>query len=458
MATTKNALAHLRSKHRVGPNGIITAGAESTYQQTIEKAFGQTRPRIIFNIDVFKDLLLQWIVQMNVSFRVCEDTTFRSLCFYLAACQPDYSGVHRALPQSSNTIKRYVLTWYRTMKEDVMSQLHATHTKIHFSFDMWSGPNRRAYQAIVAHWMARDGRLHAVLLSLHRFKGSHSGVNQAEHLWRTVTDYGIEPFVGMFNVDNASNNDTALVTLAGQLEAAGFPSFDPVSARLRCFGHVLNLAVKAILWGADLEAFEVDMNAAQDELAELLEWRRKGPMGKLHNILTYILKTPQRRDEFANVVRRLYPAETVHTVFVGNITRWSSDYESILRAFRLREAIEDYVRTAIRQNRHGERDIRNDNGLVHDELLPEDWTFLLCVKDILTPFKEWTLRLQVRYSNGCVADILPAMDELLAHLEDLKVQFAEEPHLLTMINNGWSIMDKYHSLPPQLPPTREYSY
>jgi hypothetical protein len=54
MATTKNALAHLRSKHHVGPNGIITAGAESTHQQTIEKAFSQTRPRIIFNIDVFK--------------------------------------------------------------------------------------------------------------------------------------------------------------------------------------------------------------------------------------------------------------------------------------------------------------------------------------------------------------------------------------------------------------------
>jgi hypothetical protein len=75
----------------------------------------------------------------------------------------------------------------------------------------------------------------------------------------------------MFNADNASNNDTALATLAQYLQAAGFPSFDPVSARLRCFGHVLNLAVKAIMWGADIEAFEVDINAAQDKLAELLE-------------------------------------------------------------------------------------------------------------------------------------------------------------------------------------------
>ena len=55
-------------------NGIITAGT-STYQQTIKKVFGQRGPRIVFNIDVFKNLLLQWIVQMNVSFRVCEDVT-----------------------------------------------------------------------------------------------------------------------------------------------------------------------------------------------------------------------------------------------------------------------------------------------------------------------------------------------------------------------------------------------
>jgi hypothetical protein len=129
-------------------------------------------------------------------------------------------------------------------------------------------------------------------------------------------------------------------------------------------------------------------------------------------------------------------------VFVGNITRWSTDYESILRAFRLREAIEEFVRNAIRRNLNGERDRHNPDALSHDELFPEDWEFLLCVKQILAPFKEWTLRLQVRYSNGCIADILPAMDELLAHLEGLKVQFRGDAHLAIMINNGWSIMDK----------------
>jgi hypothetical protein len=58
-------------------------------------------------------LLSSWLNLSNgSSFRVCEDSFFRRLCTYLAACQPDYSGVNRALPRDGNAIKRYVVTWY----------------------------------------------------------------------------------------------------------------------------------------------------------------------------------------------------------------------------------------------------------------------------------------------------------------------------------------------------------
>ena len=35
------------------------------------------------------------------------------------------------------------------------------------------------------------------------------------------------------------------------------------------------------------------------------------------------------------------------------------------------------------------------------------------------------------------------MDELLAHLEDAKIQYRAESHLASMIDNAWAIMDKY---------------
>ena len=52
--------------------------------------------------------------------------------------------------------------------------------------------------------------------------------------------------------------------------------------RLRCYGHILNLAAKAFLWGTNVEFFERDMTAQttlQDNQAKLLLWRKKGPIG-----------------------------------------------------------------------------------------------------------------------------------------------------------------------------------
>jgi hypothetical protein len=345
-------------------------------------------------------------------------------------------------------VRRYILSFFAEMKLRVKQNLRRAEAKIHFSFDMWSAPNHHAYQAIVAHWLDPDGKLHAALLDLHRFRGAHTGLNQAGHFYDTLNDYEIHHFVGKFNVDNASNNDTALEEISRRLQAEGYPSFDPVEDRLRCFGHVLNLAVKALLWGANVDAFERENgnqpNREADDVAELVRWRRKGPLGKLHNVLNYIRKTPQRLDRFAKLVKEIDPLETVHTVFVGNVTRWSSDYESLQRALRLREAIEDFVRSAIRLNQDGERD-GSQRALQHDELMPEDWEILRCVKDLLEPFKEWTKRLQVRYSNGCVADILPAMDELLSKLEKAKAFYraaGHSEHIITMINNGWDVLDR----------------
>jgi len=144
MKTTNNVITHLKTKHNIGPEGTIIARTTPA-QQTIQVAFGQSTPRILFNENIFKELLLLWVVDANVSFRMCEQLSFRTLCAYLAACQPDYSGIYRALPQSRNAIKRYLLTWYEAMRNEVKSKLDSTTVKIHFSFDMWSGPNQHSY-------------------------------------------------------------------------------------------------------------------------------------------------------------------------------------------------------------------------------------------------------------------------------------------------------------------------
>ena len=78
-------IEHLRESHKVGKQGPIQVQLEKGQIQ-IEAAFGNTRPQIIFNQEVFRNMLLHWIIQNNISFRAVELASFRVLLGYLAAC------------------------------------------------------------------------------------------------------------------------------------------------------------------------------------------------------------------------------------------------------------------------------------------------------------------------------------------------------------------------------------
>lgn len=253
---------------------------------------------------------------------------------------------------------------------------------------------------------------------------------------------------------------------------------------MRCFGHIINLVVKGFLWGEDWEAFECEVNSECEVggVSRALKiWRKRGPLGKLHNISTWILRTPQRRDKFIQKVKQLRSSSGSSSgpllPIVGNVTRWSSDVDSIERAFILKEAIDDFVGSAIREERqkrsgrgghtnmeqrygddiHG---IGGDQGLLDaenpelistDELTLDDWENLKLILGILEPFRRWTLLLQGigterAQANGYIAHVLPAIDELLSHLEDCKKRYSDPQrysiHLTSSINRAWAILDK----------------
>jgi hypothetical protein len=64
-------------------------------------------------------------------------------------------------------------------------------------------------------------------------------------------------------------------------------------------GHVINLMAHKVLFGTDVESFEYELeHAVMAEAVELATWRRKGPIGKLHNIIRYILHSSERQDAF----------------------------------------------------------------------------------------------------------------------------------------------------------------
>jgi hypothetical protein len=70
-----------------------------------------------------------------------------------------------------------------------------------------------------------------------------------------ISEFGIANKVGYFQANNAGNNDTCVQAILDEISS--FTSMD--HRRLRYSGHIINLAVKAFLFGNNPDAFEPEI-------------------------------------------------------------------------------------------------------------------------------------------------------------------------------------------------------
>jgi hypothetical protein len=67
-------------------------------------------------------------------------------------------------------------------------------------------------------------------------------------------------------------------------------------------GHIINLVAYKILFGSDVESFEQELQTkVTAEVVELATWCRKGPIGRLYNLIRYICYSSERRDLFISL-------------------------------------------------------------------------------------------------------------------------------------------------------------
>jgi hypothetical protein len=365
------------------------------------------------------------------------------------------------------------LSAYTTAEASIVKQLQDSDFPVHFSFDLWPSPNQHPFFGLVGHWVDVDGKLRVGLLGMECFKRPHSGINQAAVIWKILERLKISLSVGYFTTDNASNNDSSLKALVPYFEDVDIP-FNPISSRIRCFGHIINLVVKAFLWGNDEELFEISMESndgSENDLAlaegHLEDWRKCGALGRLHNICVWSLHSPHRRDCFEEKVLQLLPGSKVTAPLVGNVTCWHGDVDALERAFVVRETIEGFVCLAIAaeqqprslqnapvQARHG-HDKSDPECIQLDQHSLNDWDDLKIMYEILGSFKYWTLQLEgsstaAHRPNGYIPDVLPDMDELLQHLEDCRIRYQHgsnaSQNIVISISSARQVLDKYYSL------------
>lgn len=369
-----------------------------------------------------------------------------------------------AVPDSRNTTRKWIIRAFHQSKSAVRRSLATSKSRITLSFDAWKSGNELDLLGVVAHYIDRYHCVKNVLLALRNTYGSHKGEEVHHHLLAVCRDYRIGSRIAYIMADNASSNDTAIELLQSEL------SINLDKQRLRCAGHVINLVCKAILYGTDTDCiedviingseelydskvshFETELRAIRDEKELLKIWRKKGPIGKLHNIIIHATTNPARREFFKAKQKEAIPdAVRLYQLVINGGIRWNSTCDMLERAFKLKDAIELYC-----------NEFRSDDQspLENDCLTTDDWLELRELLNLLQPLKQVSLYVQTDGKDsrhGSLFENLQAIDYLLTELETLKRDHQYQPssHYKACINLGWKKLNKYYELSDVTPAYR----
>lgn len=216
------------------------------------------------------DRILRWLIEDNQPFASIETAAFKNmLC-------------HQRIP-SRHTIERRLNDSYKGAIGPVTEHLKTARGKIHFTFDGWTSRNRLALLGLHAYFVDEDFELQKLVLGLPPIAKKHTGDELAEQVIQILHHFDIsKDKIGIFVLDNASNNDTAMEAIGNEYE------FSPEEKRLRCMGHIINLAVQDFLFAEVAGEIEQDQNESTRSHAA---WRKRGPVGKAHVIVRLIAQS-----------------------------------------------------------------------------------------------------------------------------------------------------------------------
>jgi hypothetical protein len=225
------------------------------------------------------------------------------------------------------TIKDKVASAFKQHKQKVVEVLREAPAVIHISFDGWRSGNRHALYGVCCFFRDENNKPCKATIGVPELSASHTGTNIAAEILDVIEAYQIQDKIGYFTLDNAENNDTAMEIIGGELGFVG------KARRGRCFGHTLNLSAKSILFGHKADAFKRQLSGqAPLSEAEHLLWQKRGPVGKLHNIVVFI----HRSDKLTNLLRELQRTAFDQSLNpkVKTISLWMLSWTTILDGFR----------------------------------------------------------------------------------------------------------------------------
>ena len=403
------------------------------------------------NQKAFDESLLQLIINNNLPHKSVEYPELYSLIMSVNYMAAD------VYPKSRSAIPKKIDLSFLQTKAEIKQHLHSALSEIHLACDVWTTEHKKkAFLAVVAHFVDTEGKNRKALLGLPRLRGSHGGQHQAEHANRIIDWYEIAHKLGYYIGDNHGSNDKCCRFISKHLREEYQANWEPKTRRIRCHGHVINLASQAFIFAPDKETIdavvyeirqeadvgdendeEVDEDDEYDEEARLAMvskkkkrpcWKDIGPLGKLHAIVAYMRASELLYNEFLNAAGRMIPMD--------NDTRWDSWYTMNEVACEL----EGHVDTFVKNHR---------KAIGKHALTPDDWDTLREINIFLKPFEKVTKRTQGDLDS--IERTLVTMDILVKHLEKQKNKHANNTEFQNAILMAWHAFDKYYLLTDQVP-------
>jgi hypothetical protein len=282
----------------VGPGGLVSVqrsqpSSSSRGQSSIDDYIEAPSAEAVFELEIFRGYLVRLFTTEQLALSKINSPAFRDLLVYL---QP---RCKTSIPDRT-TLKRYIASTYDHILTAAEQELQQANTRTNLSFDLWTSPGRRlSLLGVVAHYIDRCNSPRSILLAMPRMKGSHIATSLSIQLSRLIEHSSLETRFGYTITDNASGNHACMKLLAMKL------GINAEHRYVLCMGHMINLVAHEVLFGSDIEAFELELESTvTTELVELATWRKKGPIGKLHNLIRYITHSSNRRDLFIEIQQR----------------------------------------------------------------------------------------------------------------------------------------------------------
>ncbi|KNE92781.1 hypothetical protein PSTG_13838 [Puccinia striiformis f. sp. tritici PST-78] len=169
------------------------------------------------------------------------------------------------------------MVWIDTDSTSNAHVIQAHEGALYLGVDAWQSPNGYDIVGAVIYRLLDDGvskaKLEAMPLDFVQLKERHTGEYLARMVKYIVEKFGIENRICGIVSDNAANNGTMIA----ELEKLDWKRFKGEPQWIRCFAHILNLIVKAILRPfARLKnnttgATDLDDSDEDDEEGDLIE-------------------------------------------------------------------------------------------------------------------------------------------------------------------------------------------